>query len=283
MFRIHLIALYCLALACTSLASQDTQSVFQEPTPLARAHAHNDYRHHRPLLDALAHGFTSVEADVFLVDDQLLVAHDRHEIRAHRTLQALYLDPLRERIKRNGGSVYGKPGRFILLIDFKTEAESTYALLHKVLSEYRECFTSFTPDGRQERAVLAVVSGNRPRETMAAQQLRYAGCDGRLSDLRSDVSADLVPMISDNWGSHFTWRGNGPMPAEEYAKLREVVDLAHEKKRVVRFWATPDRPSPEREALWNALVSADVDVINTDDLCGLQQFLLARLKDAESK
>ncbi len=77
MFRMHLISLYCLTSACTSLALQNTQSVFQEPTPLARAHAHNDYRHHRPLLDALAHGFTSVEADVFLVDDQLLVAHGR--------------------------------------------------------------------------------------------------------------------------------------------------------------------------------------------------------------
>ena len=32
--------------------------------PLARAHAHNDYEHPRPLRDALDHGFTSVEADV---------------------------------------------------------------------------------------------------------------------------------------------------------------------------------------------------------------------------
>ena len=40
--------------------------------PLARAHAHNDYLHERPLLDALDHGFTSVEADIFLVDGKLL-------------------------------------------------------------------------------------------------------------------------------------------------------------------------------------------------------------------
>ncbi len=31
---------------------------------LVRAHAHNDYRHRRPLLDALDHGFMSVKADV---------------------------------------------------------------------------------------------------------------------------------------------------------------------------------------------------------------------------
>ena len=222
-----------------------------------------------------------MEADVYLVDGQLLVAHDRDEIRAHRTLQALYLDPLKKRIEQNHGTVYAQGGRFTLLIDFKSEAESTYAELHRVLSQYKACFTSFTPEGRQERAILAVVSGNRPRATMDAQALRYAGCDGRLSDLNSAASADLVPMISDNWGSHFKWRGQGAMSASEKKKLLDIVRVSHEKGRLVRFWATPDTPSVEREAMCNALVSADVDVINTDDLCGLQQYLLARLEIQE--
>ena len=38
----------------------------EPPKPLGQAHAHNDYYHKRPLLDALSHGFCSVEADVFL-------------------------------------------------------------------------------------------------------------------------------------------------------------------------------------------------------------------------
>lgn len=50
------------------------------PRPLWRAHAHNDYEHPRPLLDALDHRFGSVEADVFLVGDQLLVGHDATEL-----------------------------------------------------------------------------------------------------------------------------------------------------------------------------------------------------------
>jgi len=276
MMRIGLV-LIC-SLSCLSMALHGSQSGVLEPTPLAKAHAHNDYRHHRPLFDALAHGFTSVEADLFLVEGQLLVAHDRDEIRAHRTLQALYLDPLRKRVDQNKGSVYAKGGRFTLLIDFKSEAESTYAELHRVLSQYKECFTSFTPEGRQERAILVVVSGNRPRATMAAQTLRYAGCDGRLSDLNSDAPADLIPMISDNWASHFKWQGRGPMPAVEKKKLSDIVRISHEKGRLVRLWATPDNPSAERRALWDALVSDDVDIINTDDLCGLQQYLLTRMK-----
>src|SRR5512136_1353825 len=71
------------------------------PRPLTRAHAHNDYMHTRPLLDALDHGFCSVEADINLVEGQLLVAHSLKETKPERTLQRLYLDPLRKRVRAN--------------------------------------------------------------------------------------------------------------------------------------------------------------------------------------
>src|SRR5262245_62295335 len=76
------------------------------PTPLANAHAHNDYSHDRPLFDALDHGFASVEADVFLVDGQFLVGHESAELKSDRTLESLYLMPLARRVRDNGGKVY---------------------------------------------------------------------------------------------------------------------------------------------------------------------------------
>src|SRR3954467_12818887 len=78
-------------------------SAQNSPTPLTRVHAHNDYEHKRPLFDALEHGFCSVEADIYLVDGQLLVAHMRSQVKPERTLEKLYLDPLQERVKQNGG------------------------------------------------------------------------------------------------------------------------------------------------------------------------------------
>jgi hypothetical protein len=42
----------------------------------------------------------------------------------------------------------------------------------------------------------------------------------------------------------------------------------------VRFWETPDQPGADRDALWSELLDAGVDHINTDDLTGLQEFLL---------
>ena len=118
-------------------------------TPLVHAHAHNDYSHDRPLYDALDCGFNSVEADVFLVEDDLYVAHDRRDITPDRTLRGLYLDPLRERIKHNSGRVFRNGPQFILLIDLKTSAVETYRTLDKMLAEYRDIFTSFGPSGRR--------------------------------------------------------------------------------------------------------------------------------------
>ena len=68
-----------------------SRSLAEELTPLMQAHAHNDYHHKRPLLEALDHGFCSVEVDIFLVGGSLLVGHDRGELKPGKTLQSLTL------------------------------------------------------------------------------------------------------------------------------------------------------------------------------------------------
>lgn len=244
------------------------------PIPLPRAHAHNDYEHSRPLFDALDHGFTSVEADIHLVNGDLFVAHDPDEIKPERTLRSLYLEPLSTRIAQNGGRVYPNGPQFTLFIDIKTEAVATYKVLNEMLAEYESIFTTFDSKGRTDKAVIAIVSGNRPRELMEAQTIRYAGYDGRLVDLDSDAPATLIPVISDNWTRHFSYDGNGSMPVEERQKLKKIVETAHKKGRRIRFWATPDKPSAARQTLWRELLASGVDLLNTDDLYGLQQFLL---------
>ncbi|USK36374.1 hypothetical protein LIT25_22095 [Bacillus sp. F19] len=42
---------------------------------------------------------------------------------------------------------------------------------------------------------------------------------------------------------------------------------------MVRFWATPDLPLPNRKAIWDELLKASVDLITTDDLPELQKYL----------
>lgn len=236
--------------------------------PVAMAHAHNDYLHDRPLLDALQHGFTSVEADIFLVDGKLLVGHTRRELKSERTLESLYLDPLRERVRAGDGHVYPGNGRFHLLIDIKSTAEPTYKVIAKVLSQYAD-MVSVVRDGKVEtKAIDVTISGNRPQTLLAGEAVRYAGLDGRLSDLDSTKPSHLMPLISDNWNLHFQWKGQGPMSQEDRQKLAEVVKKAHARGRQVRFWATPDTI-----AMWRVLRQSGVDWINTDDLAGLEKFL----------
>lgn len=258
-----------------TVQAQSSPSSQPSPTPLAKAHAHNDYWHTRPLEDALDHGFTSVEADVWLEDGQLLVGHDKEELQSGKTLESLYLKPLKKAIKANGGSVNpGYKHDFLLWIDIKSDNLATYQAVDKQLRRYQDTLTRFGPNGVKKGAITVIISGNRPREYMQNQRIRYAGYDGRMSDLGTEASPDFMPVISDNWKNHFTWQGNGPMPKHEREKLRQIISTAHANGQMVRFWATPDQPTAEREAVWEELLQADIDLINTDDLAGLQRFLL---------
>ncbi len=146
-----------------------------------------------------------------------------------------------------------------------------------MLAEYGSIFTTFDSNRRTDIAVIAIVSGNRPRALMESEAIRYAGCDGRLEDLESDAPASLIPVISDNWTKHFSFNGTGSMSAEERQKLKKIVETAHQKGQRVRFWATPDKPTQARQTLWRELLSNGVDLLNTDDLQGLQQFLLQHM------
>ncbi|MER6124575.1 phosphatidylinositol-specific phospholipase C/glycerophosphodiester phosphodiesterase family protein [Streptomyces sp. NPDC001795] len=245
------------------------------PRPLWRAHAHNDYEHPRPLFDALDHRFGSVEADIYLVGDQLLVAHDPVELDPKRTLESLYLDPLAALVRANHGSVYrGWRRPLQLLIDIKTEGSSTYLELDRHLRRYRHLFTTYAHGHVYPGPVTAVISGDRAARTpMEAQTVRRAFYDGRLADLGTSAPATFIPLISDNWTLNFSWLGDGPFPDAERRKLRDILDRAHAHRQKVRFWATPDAAGPARDALWSELFDAGVDYFNTDDLAGLEAFL----------
>lgn len=245
-------------------------SAAQAPA-LERAHAHNDYLHARPLLDALASGFNSVEVDIHLVDDELLVAHDREDVDPTRTLEALYLAPLRGWVAEHDGTVHPDAPPLLLLIDIKSDAEATYARLHPLLRRYADILTMHAGDLEVEGPVVAVISGNRPRSALLAAPIRFAAFDGRLADLQESASLSpaFMPLVSQDWAEVSDWDGEGAPPAALLRELLRLTERAHSQGRRIRFWGTPDVP-----AVWRILREADVDLINTDDLTGLRAFLI---------
>ena len=261
-------------------------------TPLPRTHSHNDYEHKRPLFDALDQGFCSVEADIYLVDGKLLVAHDRKDVRPDRTLEALYLDPLKARCQANGGHVYPELGsdpklrrplaakapdvEFTLLIDIKSDGAAVYPVLRETLRRHAGMLTRFTPTSTRPGAVTVILSGNRPTDLVAAETERLCAIDGRLSDLEpGTASVHLVPLVSESWQKVLADRKQAVQEARAAGTFhpadfmpRREIELAHAQGRRVRFWDVPADP-----AMWRALKDAGVDLINADDLAGLARFL----------
>jgi glycerophosphoryl diester phosphodiesterase len=267
-----------------SLTTRLPRSAAVLPQQPLGAHAHSDCHQERPLLDALEHGFTSIEADVHLVDGELHVAHDAEDVHPDTTLENLYLAPLAERARRHDGRILARHEQPLqLLVDIKTDPVATYERLHRLLSRYRTLVTRFDrwPAGYRvrPRGVTVIVSGNRPRELIRRQRVRYAAVDGRLADLPSREARDLLPIISDEWTRHFSWTGTGPMPPHERGRLRAVVETAHREGRQVRFWGTPEPPGAAGVAVVSELLAAGVDYINADDLPSLRAFLLGLDQD----
>ncbi len=245
----------------------------REWAPLAGTHAHNDYHQVRPLQDALRYGYVSVEVDIWAVDGALLVGHDAADLRKGRTLRSLYLEPLARRIAILGAVYRDRPEPFQLLVEIKSGAEDTYALLDAELRDYERMLTRYEGEQIVPGAVNVIISGGCPRDVLAAQPVRYAACDGSLGDVGSGIPASLVPLCSDKLAWRFTWRGRGPMPVEERAKLHRLVAQAHAEGRRVRFWGVPTSPRKVRLAVWRELHAAGVDYLGADRLRPLRTFL----------
>ena len=126
-------------------------------TAVRNVHSHNDYCQNLPFYTAYSARCASIEADIFAVDGELYVAHERKEIDRKRTLRALYLDPIRRQMELNGGKAYPDGKSFQLLIDLKTGYAETMPILEKQLEEYLSCFdTEHNPS-----AVQIVITGNQ--------------------------------------------------------------------------------------------------------------------------
>ncbi|WP_374951302.1 phosphatidylinositol-specific phospholipase C/glycerophosphodiester phosphodiesterase family protein [Mucilaginibacter sp.] len=237
-------------------------------TVLENAFAHNDYKHKRPLSDALDYGIGNIEADIFLHKGNLTVAHLLPFFRKGKTLENLYLRPLFERfaIQESIYSGYSKP--VILMIDIKSDADKTYIELAKQLDKYRSILTSYEDGIVTERAVTVIISGHKPYELMARENLRYAFIDDDLKKSRSgNFLSDLCLMASAKYSKILNWNGKKPITTLQKEKLCKFVNNAHIAGEKVRLWAIPQNP-----AVWATLMDCGVDLINSDNLAGMKTF-----------
>jgi len=146
------------------------------------------------------------------------------------------------------------------------------------LVEYSDILTSYSSDYVDRRAVSVVISGNRPRELMLTERVRYATYDGRLDDVNDESVSSFMILISDDWEEHFAWRGKGSMSSADHNRLTTIVKGAHSRGYKIRFWNLPTNDRSTRRAVWNELMSVGVDLINVDDLKAYRDFFINEFK-----
>jgi len=218
--------------------------------------AHNDYEKPEPFTRAYGLQVGYIEADIFLVDGELLVAHTFQEVNKVKTFDALYLKPLQAAILRNGNRTYPNGQILSLMIDLKTEGKSTLLALVKKLETY--------PDLVKCKTLRITISGNVPDAAVWSEFPAYIYFDGRPTNTYTTEQLQRINLVSANFGEYARWNGRGELTTSDKKQVQEVLRKVHTWGKPMRFWASPDFTNA-----WIKLSKMGVDVLNTDDVEGL--------------
>lgn len=229
------------------------------------AHSHNDYEQQVPFFWAYEAHFGSIEADIWEVDGELFVAHNKEQITPERTLDALYLQPIVTKFKKNEGKAWkDQEGTFQLLIDLKTPYKTTLNLLSEKLKKYPEVFNPEV----NKNAVRVVITGNRPTPSEFTDYPDFILFDGNLNLRYDDQQRKRVALFSNDLARFTKWKGEDSIPEKEEQRLKQIIDSVHGLNCKIRFWNAPDTPNA-----WETLMNLKVDYINTDHIEQLEGFL----------
>jgi len=224
-------------------------------TVAQQIHAHNDYEKPEPFLNAYKHRADFIEADVWLQNGRLVVAHDKPKVNAP-TLDSLYIRPIARLFAQNDGKVSAdRKYTFGLMIDVKDSYEE---VLPKLLELLQTNVTAFNRSANP-LAVQVIISGNRPRPDTFLDYPLLIQFDGRPSELYGEETLRRVALVSDSFMSYSRWNGTGELSEQDEDKLKRVIKRAHKDGKPIRFWAIPDTPNA-----WKKLKKIGVDIINTD-------------------
>lgn len=247
-------------------------STSQSQTILSHGFAHNDYWHRRPLFDALENGYSHLEADIYLRNGELIVAHILPRLKKKKTLEQLYFKPLLQCVQGKNKHFAAPLVPITLMIDIKSDADKTYAELNRLLQKYSSILSSFENGQIIHRQVTIVITGHKPYQMLKEQNYRLAFIDEDLMKIGQDNQSDnIYKTASCKYSRLISWQGEGEIPAVEKERLSKYVAMAHQYGKKVRLWA-----SPENKAVWAALLECGVDLINTDQLVALRNFLMAQ-------
>lgn len=238
-----------LALALTCCGAAAAQ-------PPVLIHSHNDYAQRVPFYQAYAQQVSSIEADVFLHDGQLLVGHDVEDLRADMTFEALYVEPIVTLFARNGGRAFRDSDQTLqLMVELKSETDPTLRAVAALLGRWPEVFDPEV----NPAAVRVAVTGRVPAPEAFDRYPRFLGFDGAWDADYTPEQLERIALISTNFRDFSQWNGKGTIIPAEKERLEQVIDRAHEQGKPVRFWN-----APEGTTVYYTFYDMGIDYINTD-------------------
>ncbi|WP_270087292.1 alkaline phosphatase [Sphingobacterium sp. SYP-B4668] len=230
-----------------------------------RGHSHNDYEQDIPLLRAYYAGMESIEADLFLRDDSLYVAHDAKDIMQGRTLDQLYIKPLANLFTRHGQQPFADSTKNLqLVLDFKEDHRILLPKLIALLEPYRFMFDP----ALNKHAIRIVISGDMPQPSSFQNYPDYIFFDGRFELEYSDVQLQRIAMMSDNLRNYTKWNGKGVPTREEMAHIEQQAARARLWHKPFRLWGAPESPNT-----WIILEKMGITWLNTDHPDVLKTYL----------
>jgi alkaline phosphatase len=212
-------------------------------------HAHNDYQKPEPLTNALKNKVFSIEADIYLYNSKLVVAHDKNELPTARTLDSLYLQPIIELFRKHKGNI-SKDVNYspALMIDIKENSEAVMTELVKLLSPHRSVFDRSV----NSKAVQIVISGDRGPLAKWKSFPAFILFDGRPYEVYDSATLHRVAFISDSYLNYINAQ-------DSTSRLEQLVSKIRGIGKLLRLWAIPDNPTS-----WKRLQQLGIDIINTD-------------------
>jgi alkaline phosphatase len=240
-------------------------SAFSQDYSSSNIHSHNDYASKIPFYEAYANEVGIIEADVFLKNNQLFLAHTEAEIEATQTLASLYLKSLQDKIEKNNGLVFKNDKKLTLLIDLKTEGTTTLKAVVQELEKFPKLLACKT--------LNFVISGNVPNASQWKDFPPFIFFDGRPNIAYTDTQLQRIALISTDLKDYTDWNGKGILTQNDSEKINAIIKQVHDKNKKVRFWATPDNVNA-----WIALMKLGIDYIGTDEVSKLNNFITNKMK-----
>lgn len=230
-----------------------------------KGHSHNDYAQDIPFYKAYYAGMESMEADVFLRDGILYVAHVQSEITKDKTLESIYLSPISKMMKAHGGPIFADQRKKMqLMIDIKEDHVAVLDALVKLLSARPEMVDA----SRNPNALKILISGDRPAPADFKKYPQWLSFDGLVEQAYTPDQWKRIGMLSANLKDYTHWNGKGtPVPADK-EKILAAVALAKQQHIPFRFWGNHDSPNT-----WQELHKLGVYWINTDQPEALSRFI----------